>query len=114
MIYHHQDTSDDGYLKRHKKYEDSERKRKRYIITLIVITIDINVILRWDLQRARSMIQHQYLLDRYKRIHEKTLKPTNQKAPKPVIDTLLPKPQTSKQKRINKIICYACICSQGD
>ena len=26
-----QDTNDDVYLKRHKKYEESERKRKRYV-----------------------------------------------------------------------------------
>lgn len=52
---------------------------------------------RWDLQRARTLIQHQYLLDRYKRIHEKTLKPTNQKPSKPNIDTFLPKPQESNE-----------------
>lgn len=82
-----EDTSDDMYLKRHRKYEESERKRKR-----------------WDLQRARTLIQHQYLLDRYKRIHEKTLKPTNQKASKPNIDTFLPKPQEIKEIEISDTV----------
>ena len=90
-----QDTSDDVYLKRHKKFEESERKRKRFVNMFTQVYMSLCVI-RWDLQRARTLIQHQYLLDRYKRIHEKTLKPSNQKQPKPNIDTFLPKPQKSK------------------
>jgi len=46
---------------------------------------------RWDLQRARSLSQHQYLLDRYKRIHEKNSKPPNQKQHKKPLETFKPK-----------------------
>ena len=63
-------------------------------------------LVRWDLQRARTLIQHQYLLDRYKRIHEKTLKPTNQKPTKPSIDTFLPKPEKSTHRIINCHVLY--------
>lgn len=52
-------------------------------------------VFRWDLQRARSLSQHQYLLDRYKRIHEKNSKPPNQKQHKKSLETFKPKMEQS-------------------
>ena len=66
----------------------------------------VTILHRWDLQRARTLIQHQYLLDRYKRIHEKTLKPASQKPSKPNIDSFLPKPQESKDLHTQIKCCF--------
>lgn len=52
-----EDVSDEAYLKRHKKHEESERRRKR-----------------WDNQRYREQKERENLLRRYRKVHMREVK----------------------------------------